>query len=608
MAYSIEQRDSQLLNTKAGIRYHFYFTHAAQHIIDIEMEIDPVKSQGDSITLVLPSWAPGSYKIRDFISNVGRFSATDSRGNVLKHEWLAKNRIRVYSAGKGVKASYTYYGHERTVQHTHVNRWHAFINLFTCCMYVDGRTNETHHAIFHHADVTGWKKVSTALSPVKKDGKTFGALNYDIFADSPVEIGNHFTASFKKFGAMHDVAISGVGDFDTDWIVKQIHPIVEHGKKMFGELPYDRYVFQIQLYPKLYGGLEHARSHVSLYDVERFPDKSAVGRFLSLLTHEYFHLWNVKRIRPVELGPFDYTTERYTSMLYLAEGATSYYDDLTTYRCGFFDEKKYLEVMSEQHVQALAEVPGRLMTSIKESSFLTWVKLYLPSADLNNRYVSYYLKGGVLFWLLDMHIILQTGGKKRLDDGMRGLMKRYKKDPANGITEEEMISIFSHSCGVDLRTTLRNWLNGASELPTEKILAGFGLAWEKAKPKKEDNVFGEKLPFQSQSVEWFTGLGLKEDTSGLKVARVMTGSPAEVARFGAEDEILAVNGVRVSSVRQWDVLAKSPRLGKSVKILAAAEGNIYETTLTVKPPIKMQIVKKKQTPAQKRLYDIWLKR
>ncbi len=611
MAYSIEQTDKQLVGTTANIRYHFYFPNSAQHIIDMVIEISPGGRAADSITLAMPSWAPGSYKINDFISNVGKFSATDAHGKPLKHEWLEKNRIRVYNSGKVVKAAYTYYGNyagfARSVQNTHVNRWHAFINPVNCCMYVEGRMEEVCHAVFHHADATDWKKVSTSLSPVKKDGATFGALNYDILVDSPVEIGNHFTASFQKFGAGHDVAITGTGDFDADWIVTQLHPIVEHGKKMFGKLPYDRYVFFIQLYPKWYGGLEHARSNVSLFDIEKFTDKKEVGRFLSLLTHEYFHLWNVKRIRPIELGPFDYAHERYTAMLYLAEGATSYYDDLTTYRCGFFDEKKYLEVLGEQHAQALAEVPGRLMTSIKESSFLTWVKLYIPSPDLNNRYVSYYLKGGVMWWLLDMHIILRTNGRKRLDDGMRGLMKRYEKNPAMGITEEEMIEVLSQSCGLNLKATLHEWLNGTNELPAKKLLAGFGLSFEKAKPK-EENVFGEKVPFQSEKVEWNTGLMLKEEGGGLRVARVNIGSPAEAAGIGAEDEILAVNGARVATLAQWERNAKSSRLQKQIAILAVAEGNIYEAHMEAKPSIKMQIVKRKQTPAQKRLYEIWLKR
>ena len=380
-------------------------------------------------------------------------------------------------------------------------------------MYVEGRMEEICHAIFHHAESTNWKKVSTALSPVNKDGKTFGALNYDILVDSPVEIGNHFTATFEKFGATHDVAISGMGDFDADWIVRQLHPIVEHGKKMFGKLPYDRYVFQIQLYSKLYGGLEHARSHVSLYDVEKFTEKKEVGRFLSLLTHEYFHLWNVKRIRPIELGPVDYSRERYTAMLYLAEGATSYYDDLTTYRCGFFDEKKYLGFpLGEQHAQALTEVPGRLMTSIKESSFLTWVKLYIPSPDLNNRYVSYYLKGGVMWWLLDMYILLHSNGRKRLDDGMRGLMKRYEKNPSMGITEEEMIEILSISCGMDLKATLREWLNGERKKNCRRKKFSRDSAWHSiVRRQKRKTYSAKKKPFQSEPVEWHSGIFMKEE-------------------------------------------------------------------------------------------------
>lgn len=608
MPYSIEQRDTQLKGSKAPIRYHLYFDLAAQHLARVEMEVDAVLANEGTVTLVMPTWLPGSYKIRDFSSNVGSFAAHDRNGKPLKHEWIDKNHVRISGVNRSLKASYTYYGFERTVQHTHITRWHAFINPGNCCFYVEGRTDEIHHMIFHFADSTDWKSVSTALSPVRADNATFGALNYDILVDSPVEIGNHFTASFTLHGAKHDVAVAGVGDYDAPWIVEQIKPIVEHGKKLFRSLPYDRYVFIIQLYPKVYGGLEHARSHVSLFDSEAFVDKKNVARFLSLITHEYFHTWNVKRIRPAELGPFDYTKERYTSMLYLAEGATSYYDDLSTYRCGFFTEKEYLDALGEQHLQALADVPGRLATSIKESSFLTWVKLYLPSADTNNRYVSYYLKGGILWWLLDLHIIAATNGRKRLDDGMRALMRRYNNKPGVGISEGEMIAILSLACDTDLRAVLRRWLDTPAELPTESLLAKFGMALVKQKPNDE-NTFGEKRAFHAKPVDWFMGMMVKESPAGLQVARVLTGSPAEAASIGADDELIAINGVRVTTQKQWDTIARSSRLDREITIVGASEGKLYLTTLIATPPKKKYLVKlERPTAAQKKLFAVWAKR
>ncbi len=607
MPYSIEQRDAQLKGTHAAIRYHLSFSHAAQHLVDVAMEIDAALPSETEVTLVMPTWLPGSYKIRDFSSNVGSFRVEHRTGRPLAHEWVTKNTVRIRGVRGALRVSYTYFAHERTVQHSHVTRWHAFLNPGNLLFFVEGREQEVHHVTFHHGESTDWKRVSTALSPVRPDGKTFGALNYDILVDSPIEIGNHFVSTFKRHGATHEVAIAGVGSFDAQWIADRIPAIVDHGRKMFRALPYDRYVFIIQLYPGVYGGLEHARSHVSLFDSEIVGDKAKVANFLSLLTHEYFHLWNVKRIRPPELGPFDYTTERYTRMLYLAEGATSYYDDLMSYRCGFLKEEEYLKVLGDQHLQALAEVPGRRRISIKESSFLTWVKLYLPSADLMNRYVSYYLKGGILWWLLDMEIIRRSNGKKRLDDGMRALFGRYRRNPAVGITEDEMIGIISAAVELDLRATMRAWLNTPAELPTEKILSAFGLKLVPKAPT-DPNTFGEKIPYQRVPVEWFTGIVAKEERGAVRVARVLADSPAERAGVGAEDEIIALDGTRIATLKQWERESTRPGIARAVPIVLGSEGRVVTATLRPAPSIKKMLVKGRQTATQRRLYRRWLER
>lgn len=606
--YSIEQRDSELRGSRAAIRYNCYFDLAPQHLLRVEMEVDAVPvSQGDVI-LVLPVWLPGSYKIREFSGNVGSFRATDRKGNVLPHEWITKNRVQISGVTKSFTASYTYFAFERGVQQSHVTRWHAFLNPGNCCFYVDGRMNEVHHMTFHHTQSTNWKQVSTSLSPINTSGRTFGALNYDILVDSPVEIGSHVVTSFTLHGARHDVAFAGMLNIEPDWVVTQLKAVVEQGYKLFRKLPYDRYLFLIQFYPKCYGGLEHARSHVALYDSDSLGDKAMPGKFLSLLTHEFFHLWNVKRIRPIELGPFDYNREQYSSMLYLAEGATAYYDDLMSYRCGFQTESDYLTTLGEQHLQALADIPGRLATSIKESSFLAWVKLYLPTADLNNRYVSYYLKGGVLWWLLDLHMLAATNGKRRLDDGMRALMRRYSAKPSVGITEDEMISILSKACGLNVGGVLRKWINGHGELPTESLLKKFGLSLVGKKPG-DAGTFGEKRANPTQPVDWFMGLITKEASGTLQVGRVFPDSPAERAGLGADDELIAVNGARITTQKQWDVITKSARLKDSVEVVASSEGRVYKTTVQLKPSQKKYLVKlKKPTAEQKKLFAAWLKR
>ena len=442
--YSIEQHDDQLTGTTARIRYHLSFPNAGSHIIDVGMEVDRPDNE---VSLVLPAWIPGSYKVRDFVSFQGDVRAFDEDGNPLEIKWLSSNRLSINCTGvQTLRLRHTYYANERTVRMSHVTLQHAFVNPANCLMYVEGRSDEIHHVAIE----SPWSTVSTALSPVRPG--TWGALNYDVLVDSPIEIGDHFVAEYERHGARHEVAITGDGDYDSQWIVAQTKKIVDRTVEMWGDVPYDRYVFIVQLLPGKYGGLEHARSSVNMFDGFALGESDRVLKFLTLLCHEYFHLWNVKRIRPIELGPFDYTTPNYTQMLWLAEGATSYYDDLMAYRCGFSDRDDFLRALASDHLSALANVPGRHAMSIRESSQLSWVKLYVPTPDSHNRFPSYYTKGAVVFLLLDLHIIAETQGEKRMDHVMRALWQRYVEQPARGITDDEFHAIVFAVTGVNVQS------------------------------------------------------------------------------------------------------------------------------------------------------------
>lgn len=600
MPYSIEQTDAQLLGTSAAIRYHITFPNAGQHILNVTMEVD---SPGTELVLAMPNWIPGSYKVRDFIAYQGDVRASDGEGRDLDIEWIAKNRLRVSAGGAAVvKLIYTYYGNERSVRQTHVNRFHACINPANCLMYVEGRSDEIHHVKIEHP----WQHVSTALSPVA-DG-VWGALNYDILADSPLEIGDHFVATYKRHGASHEVAITGTGDFNAEWLAEQTKRIIDQAAAMWGTLPYDRYVFIIQLLPGQYGGLEHARSSVNMFDSEVFADKGRVVQLLTLLCHEYFHLWNVKRIRPAELGPFDYNTENYTRMLWLAEGVTSYYDDLNSYRCGFYSRDEYLKALAGEHLSRLLDVPGRKAMSVKDSSYLSWVKLYLPTPDSANRFPSYYLKGGIVFLLLDLSIIADTDGRHSLDDGMRALMERYLADPATGITEDEFITIVSGAVGVDIRERLLGWLGSTEELPVEEIAGRVGLLWRKKETRKE-NKFGADLEFHPAAGDRWIGMQLEDGRTGVKVARVWRDSPAEEAGIGADDEVIAMDGIRVSSVKQWDALLRGARDRERIRIIAASEGKLYQTGIVPRERDAYELVEKEDmSDAERTRLERWLVR
>ncbi len=600
MSYTIEQRDNELIGTSAAITYRITFPQAAQHLFNVEMRVATTVAE---LVLAMPSWIPGSYMVRDFISNQGDVRAEDAAGNALTAEWLGKNRLRVVAGGDEVVLRYSYYANIRTVRQSHVNRSHAFINPANCLMSVEGRTSEIHHVAIEHP----WAAVSTALSPVR-DG-VWGALNYDILADSPIEIGDHYRCLYERHGAMHEVAVTGVGDFDPDWLAEQTTRIVDHAIEMWGSLPYDRYVFIIHLLPGQYGGLEHARSSVNMFDSEVFTDRRKVVKLLVLLCHEYFHLWNVKRIRPRELGPFDYNAENPTRMLWLAEGVTSYYDDLSAYRCGFHSRAEYLAALGAEHLERLQDVPGRAVMSVKDSSFLAWVKLYVPTPDSTNRWPSYYLKGGVIFMLLDLWIIAETSGARSLDDGMRALMLRYQAEPGIGVTEEEFIAIVGAAVGLEIGPVLRPWLDTTNELPIADIVSRVGLRWQVVNQASGTSTFGAGLAFQPEPLVKWTGLQVEETKSGLKVAKVVRDSPAERAGIGADDEVIALQGIRVTTTNQYNVVMRSLAGLAQLTVTAASEGRLYTAVVAPETRERFELVENPDaTPAEKALLERWLRR
>lgn len=568
--YNIEQRDDQLTDTEAGIRYRFTFARAGSHLLEIHLEVD---EPGDSVVLAIPNWIPGSYKIRDFISFHGNVVPYDDDGHPLPFEWIERNRVRIQTGGTlTLHVEYVYFGNERSVRTTHVNRAHAFVNPANVLMMVEGRTSELHHVHI----VAPWKTVTTALSPVREG--VWGALNYDILVDSPIEIGDHVVVQYERHGSLHEIAITGSGDFEPEWIVERTKTIVDQGLAMWGALPYDRYVFIIQLLPNEYGGLEHARSSVNMFESDCFDDTDRVVGLLTLLCHEYFHLWNVKRIRPIELGPFDYQRENYTRMLWLAEGVTSYYDDVMAYRCGFLNRDAFFKTLAALHLQKLLDVPGRMEMSVKDSSYLSWVKLYVPTADSHNRFPSYYLKGGIIFLLLDLHIIAETNGERSLDDGMRALWRRYLDNPSTGVTQDEFIDIVSNATGVNIGSMLLPWISTTAELPVSDVASRLGLAWRSIDSGDRQSTFGdgvERHPV-GPSDRWI-GMTIEENEKGLRVGRVWSDSPAEAAGVGAGDEIVAVDDMRVVASKEFNVALRAARHRESVELLCASERSIYRT-------------------------------
>jgi predicted metalloprotease with PDZ domain len=608
--YSIEQRDADLLHSSAHIRYHFFFDKAHQHFLRVRMEIDHCS---DDTVLTLPAWIPGSYKIREYISNVTITSISNSDGDMIPFDWNNKHSITIFNITSSkpsatVIVEYIVWCYERdsTIRSSHITRHHAFINTVTCCWYVQDRMYECHHVILHH-HTTDWRQISTALSPVEANSPAdrpmmLGALNYDILIDSPLEIGNHYVQYFSCDTATIEVAIAGRGNYNPEWITEQLKIIVAKESAMFGGLPFDRYVFILHLFPNMRtGGLEHARSSVNAAEPHALADQTKCWRLLSLLVHEFFHVWNIKRIRPKELGPFDYTQENYTSMLWLVEGATSYYDDLLTYRCGFYTREEYLSILAKDHLTALLHTPGRYYTSLAHSSYLAWVKLYFPTEDLANRVPSYYLKGGVVFLLTDLTIIAQTKGTRSMDDVFRALWQRYKTDPSTGITEQEFFSIAHEATGIDVAGIMQPWIYSTHELPLKEVFEQFGIvmATQTAECTNKQAVLPLTL------LKSF-GFSIKEESGKFLITFVENGSPADIAGLAIDDEILGINSIRPMSLEDVQMALSVPETDSYI-LTIASDTTLFETTILRRNPMDILLdILPSASPEQQHLLSCWL--
>jgi predicted metalloprotease with PDZ domain len=496
--------------------------------------------------LVMPVWTPGSYMIREFSRHVQDFSVSNVAGEPLKWEKQDKNTWRIWTAGAVEwKATYRVYANELTVRTSELNSDHAFWNNATLLMYLDGFLKAP--ATLRVLAPEVWK-VATGLPAVPGTRNTFRAENFDILFDSPVEASNFKNISFQVKGVPHRIVIDGEGNYDAVRLREDVQKIVTSQiQLMGGEVPYKDYTFILHLRGNASGAIEHANSTALSYPRFGFhiakgerltsaspapsgvePERDYRG-FLSIIAHEFFHVWNVKRIRPDALGPFDYTKENYTRLLWVAEGVTNYYADLTLLRAGLISDKEFL-VNIAREIQSLQSRPGRLVQSVEEASFDSWVKFYRQDENSINSQVSYYDKGALLGLLLDLEIRKASNGAKSLDDTMRALYTDFYKQERN-YTPEDFQKICEKIAGANLQQFFAKYVRGRDELDYNAALSVAGL-WLDMNANPE-----------VQQTPTF-GADLSDVGDRLIVQRVYAGSPAYEQGLNAGDQIVAVNNMR----------------------------------------------------------------
>ena len=483
-----------------------------------------------SIDFVMPVWIPGSYKVREFSKNVEEFKAHSEKSDNLKWEKIDKNSWRVYTnKANEVTISYKVYAFVKSVRNSFLDDSHGFVSPPDVFMYVEKLKNRPATLVIDPYDE--FSTISTGLEKSPGSKNSYIVPDYDILVDSPIEIGNQTIFEFEVEGVPHEIAFYGKGNYDSS-AVDEVKRIVEATAKLFGEIPYKRYLFIVHLTKSGSGGLEHLNSQVLRMGRWNFQPESRRGRWRSLVAHEVYHLYNVKRIRARELGPFDYTRENYTTLLWVMEGFTSYYSGRILLNAGFISPKKYQSNMAS-NMSKISNTIGNRYQSAAEASFDAWIRYYRRNENSPNRDMSYYDKGKLLGMLLDLEIRNSSGNKKTLDDVMRRLYSEYYKKKQRGFSEAEFKKELERAAGINFSDFFVRYVHGTEEVDYGKYLSYAGLEIETL----EAPSLSEKGAF--------LGTRVSESSGKLKITQVLRDSPAWNYGLNVNDEIIAVDGLRV---------------------------------------------------------------
>ncbi|MEO8188352.1 MAG: PDZ domain-containing protein [Burkholderiaceae bacterium] len=583
----------------------------AAHLFHVTCRVEKPDPQGQRV--MLPAWIPGSYMIREFARNVVRISAlADGRRVALKkidkHTWLAP-------PAKRVELAYEVYAWDLSVRAAHLDETHGFFNGTSVFLLPLGLEHERCTVDVlppPGARYRNWR-VATALAPARGTRRhsfgTYEAADYDELIDCPVEMGDFQLGRFSVIGTPHEIVITGrVPKLDMPRLTADLAQLCETQVRMFEprshKTPFDCYTFLTMALGDGYGGLEHRSSTALVTKREGLPfagmteTTEGYRNFLGLASHEYFHSWNVKRIKPAAFVPYDLSRENHTRLLWAFEGFTSYYDDLLLTRAGLLTEAQYLTGLAKT-VTTVTQRSSRLKQSVADSSFDAWIKYYRQDENAPNSVVSYYQKGSLVGLAIYLSIRARTNGKRSLDDVMRLLWKQWKTAGADyaGVAEDQVAQAVEVATGLSLAREIAEWTEGTSDPDYEALFAPFG-------------VICVRRP--DVDAAHFALLGIKTVSTNLecKVAHVFDASPAQAAGLSANDVLVAFDGLRTTPAN-LDTLLSRYATGDVIEILAFRRDELmrFEVKLATQPPLKFSLEAdpKGQRTAQ-RLRHGWLGR
>jgi predicted metalloprotease with PDZ domain len=578
----------------AGIHYRIFPSHPEAHLFEVRCTVSSPDPEGQKFSL--PTWIPGSYLIREFARNVVRIRAQSGR-RVLSVAKLDKNSWQVEPTKGPVSVTIEVYAWDLSVRGAHLDTTHAFFNGPSVFLKVAGREDKPCEVEILPPKGAGYRKWRVATAMRRKAAKPYGfgtyqAANYDELIDHPVEIGSFTLASFRACGVPHDIAITGRHRADMARLARDLKTLCEAQIRFFGEpAPMQRYVFLVTAVGEGYGGLEHRDSTALLCSRDDLPQTGVTEAtesyrtFLGLCSHEYFHTWNVKRIKPAVFRPYDLDRENYTTLLWAFEGITSYYDDLFLVRTGLISREAYLESLGKAITQ-VQRGSGHKKQTVTESSFDAWIKYYRQDENAPNSVVSYYVKGSLVALCLDLLIRTRTGGRKSLDNVMRALWTRHGLKGI-GVAEDGVEKLAEEVSGLKLKRFFDQALRSTAELPLRPLLAMAGLDSEIRPAESAADRGGKRGTKSPQALARRVDFGIRTsgDGSELKITQVLDGGPAQQAGLAAGDVIAAIDDLKVTGKNFEARLAKHrPGETLAVHIFRRDELHLMNLTLSAARP------------------------
>jgi predicted metalloprotease with PDZ domain len=558
----------------------------ATHLVEVETRVK--WAPGESFVAFMPVWTPGSYLVREYARHVESLSV-DAPAVVTK---VRKSAWRVDRNGADeVVIRHRLYANELSVRTNHVDETHAFLNAAATLLSIESSDAVTSRLEIEAPD--GWR----TATPLAREGEwAFEAPDLDTLVDSPLEIGLHREDRFELLGKPHRLVSwpeSVLSDGDAQRLTVDIAAILATEAGLFGgALPYDDYLFILHLSARGRGGLEHAKSSALIASPASFATRDAYLDLLSLVAHEAFHLWNVKRIRPAGLTPYAYEHESYTRLLWWFEGATSYYDWRVLRLTRLCSVGKYLQHLADE-IAYLDATHGRLVQSLEDASFDAWIKLYRPDENSANSGISYYRKGELVCALLDLEIRARSGGEASLDGVLKHLWDTYGVRNV-AVPEGGMLAIFETASGVKLADRFDAWVRAPGNLDYDGTLAHVGLAVEHSA--------------RSESASPSLHVRIRNEAGRAIVASVSRGGAAQRAGVDPGDELVAIGGRRLEGAN-LEAALHGRRAGEVVDLLLTRDGRTHTKAVTLDPPRQDRVrlvAKDSATPEQRAALAAWL--